>query len=92
MARGSLEISRGRTPRQRHLHFTIRSVRNNFKMSQINKKINLVIITTATALMYYTIFANNNGNKKGNDVYGKNNVTVGTVHGVWPTVKIKLLD
>jgi hypothetical protein len=33
----------------------------------------LVIITSATALMYYKIFANNNGNKKGNDVYGKNN-------------------
>jgi hypothetical protein len=64
MTRGSLEISRGRTPRQRHLQFT---------MSQINKKRKLVIITTATALMYYTIFANNNGNKKGNDVYGKKN-------------------
>jgi hypothetical protein len=73
MARGSLEISRGRTPRQRHLHFTIRSVRNNFKMSQINQKRKLVIITSATALMYYTIFANNNGNKKENDAYGKNN-------------------
>jgi hypothetical protein len=42
-------------------------------MSQINKKRKLVIITTATALIYYTIFANNNANKKGNDVYGKNN-------------------
>jgi hypothetical protein len=73
MARGSLKISRGRTPRQRHLQFTIRSVRNIFKMSQINKKRKLVIITTATALIYYTIFANNNANKKGNDVYGKNN-------------------